>query len=138
MRGWGTPINPPALPNADRAATALDGLSFVQIEFVTFKLSNLPVEGTAAANELKQIYAALCCSARHRGEAVGDDQRGFVLRHALQLGLDGAFVGGIQRAGGLVKNQDGRVFMDAVYSIERHRLDTFRPLQSTCRTLFIK
>ena len=67
-----------------------------------------------------------------------DHQGGLVLRHALQLGLDGALVGGIQRAGGLVKNQDGRVFMDAVYSIERHRLDTFRPFQSACITLFIK
>ena len=74
----------------------------------------------------------------HGGQAVGDGQRGFVLRHALQLGLDGALVGGMQRAGGFVKEQDGRVFMDAVYSIGRHRLDTFRPFQSTCRTLFNK
>ena len=41
---------------------------------------------------------------------MGDDQSGLVLRHTLQLGLDGALVSGIQRAGGFVKNQDGRVF----------------------------
>ena len=35
---------------------------------------------------------------------MGDDQSGLVLRHTLQLGLDGALVGGVQRAGGFGKN----------------------------------
>ena len=43
-------------------------------------------------------------SVHHGGQPVGDDQRGLVLRHALQFGLDGPFVGGVQRAGGFVKN----------------------------------
>ena len=41
---------------------------------------------------------------------MGDDQGGFVVRGALQLGLDGAFVGAVQGAGGFVKNQNRRVF----------------------------
>ena len=92
----------------------------------------------AALDDVPSVHHQNLVGVHHGGQAVGDDQGGLVLRDALQLGLDGAFVGGIERAGGLVKNQDGRVFMDAVYSIEPHRLDTFRPFQSTCRTLFIK
>jgi hypothetical protein len=46
----------------------------------------------------------------HGGEAVRDHQRGLVLRHVLQFGLDGAFVGRVQRRGGFVKDQDRRVF----------------------------
>ena len=41
---------------------------------------------------------------------MGDHQRGFVLRHAGEFGLDGPFVGRVQGTGGFVKNQDGWVF----------------------------
>ena len=43
--------------------------------------------------------------AQQHSAAVKTHQGDLVLRHALQLGLDRAFVGGVERAGGYVKNQ---------------------------------
>jgi hypothetical protein len=45
----------------------------------------------------------------HGGQAVRDDQRGLVLRGALQFRLDGALVGAVQGRRGLVEDQDRRV-----------------------------
>src|SRR2546427_383472 len=42
----------------------------------------------------------------HCGQAVGNHQRRLVARGALQLGLDGALVGRVQRRSRLVKDQD--------------------------------
>ena len=41
---------------------------------------------------------------------MGDHQRGFILGYTLQLGLNTALIGGIERTGGFVKNKYGRVF----------------------------
>jgi hypothetical protein len=45
-------------------------------------------------------------------EAVRDDQRGAVLRGIVQRQLYQPFTGGIERAGGLVEQQDGRILQD--------------------------
>ncbi|MGF6674388.1 hypothetical protein OKW44_002240 [Paraburkholderia sp. WSM4174] len=45
-------------------------------------------------------------------EAVRDDQRGAVLRGIVQRLLYEAFAGSVERAGGLVQQQDGRILQD--------------------------
>jgi len=50
----------------------------------------------------------------HGGQAVRDHQRGLVLRHVLQFGLNGAFVGRVQRRGSFVKDLDRRFFEQGV------------------------
>ncbi|KAG1246977.1 hypothetical protein G6F65_020402 [Rhizopus arrhizus] len=49
---------------------------------------------------------------RHGGQAVGDDQRAAALADFPQVRLDFAFGVGVQRAGGLVEQEDGRVLQD--------------------------
>ena len=44
------------------------------------------------------------------GEAVGNGDHGLALHEAVQALLDGGFHLGVQRAGGFVQQQDGRVF----------------------------
>ena len=44
------------------------------------------------------------------GETVGDDQAGAVLSGELDLGLDGLFGDRVERGGGLVEDQNGRIF----------------------------
>ena len=56
----------------------------------------------------------------HRRQAVRDDQRRLALRGALQLGLDRALVGRIERRGGLVEDQDRRVLQQRAR--DRHAL----------------
>ena len=65
---------------------------------------------SAALNDVPAIHHQDFMRINHGGQPVGNDQSGLVLRHALQLGLYGPLVGRIQRAGGLVKNHDRRVF----------------------------
>ena len=62
-----------------------------------------------ALDDAARVHDQNFVRVHHGGEAVRNQQRGLVLRSALQLGLDGALVGGIQRAGGLVEDEDGRV-----------------------------
>ena len=64
----------------------------------------------AALDDAPGIHHQNLMRVHHGGQAVGDDQGGLVLRHALQLALDGALVGAVKGTGGLVENQDGRVF----------------------------
>ena len=48
----------------------------------------------------------------HGSEAVSDDQRGAILRRIVQRPLHQPFAGSIERAGGLVKQQDRRILQD--------------------------
>ena len=47
---------------------------------------------------------------RDGGKAVRDGDDGFAFHQAVQAGLDGRFYFAVQRRGGFVENQDGRVF----------------------------
>lgn len=48
----------------------------------------------------------------HGSEAVRDNQRAAILRRIVQRPLHQPFAGGIERAGGLVEQQDGRILQD--------------------------
>lgn len=67
-----------------------------------------------AFNDASCVHHQNLVRAHHRGQAVRNHQCGLVLRHALQFGLDGAFVGRVQRRGGFVEDQDRRVLEQGV------------------------
>ncbi len=48
----------------------------------------------------------------HGGETVRNDERGSPVHQGFERLLDQAFALGIQRTGGFIKNQDGRVFQN--------------------------
>jgi hypothetical protein len=63
----------------------------------------------AALDDAARVHHQNLVRIHHGGQAVRNHQRGLALRGALQLGLDGALVGRVQRRGGLVEDQDRRV-----------------------------
>jgi len=69
----------------------------------------------------------------HGGQPVRDGERGAVLRHAPQRGLDIDLGAGVERAGGLVEDQNARFFriVRAIATRCFSRPTVFRPRSPT-------
>ena len=60
----------------------------------------------AALDDLPGLHHQNLVRIDHRRQAVRDHQGSFVLRHIGQFGLDGAFIGRVQRRGSFIKHQN--------------------------------
>ena len=64
----------------------------------------------APFNDVSGFHDQYFMGIYHGRQAVGNDQRGFVLGCAGQLSLNGTLIGRVQCRCGLIENQDGRIF----------------------------
>ena len=64
----------------------------------------------ATLNDVSRFHDQNFVCIDHCGQAVCNDQGGFILRCAGQFSLNGPLIGRVQSRGGLIKDQDGRIF----------------------------
>ena len=74
----------------------------------------------AALQDATGVHHQNFMRVHHSTKAVRNHQRGLVLRHALQLGLNRALVGAVERRGRFVLNQHSRIFQQGAGN--RHAL----------------